>query len=77
MAANIAVKISAKTLETNEVLKISGSCETNVRIRTGIKPSVKPPCPKPFIQAIVSSSAPLNSVMKEWNRGSMDNAQGR
>ena len=75
MAANMAVKIPAKTFEANEVLKISDPCETNVWIGTRIKPPVKPPCPKPFIETIVSSSAPLNPVMKERDRSRMDNAQ--
>ena len=75
MATNMAVKIVTKTFEANEVLKISDPGEPNVGIRTRIKPPVKPPCPKPFIETIVSSSAPLNPVMKERDRSRMDNAQ--
>ena len=75
MATNMAVKISAMALEANKVLKIPDAREADVRIRTGIKLPIKPACSKPFIEAIVSSSASLNSVMKERDRRRMDDTQ--
>ena len=74
MAANMAVKMPVRAFEGNEVFEVPDACKAKIGIGAGMEPPVKPACSEPFVKAMISSSAPLNPVMKERNWGGMDNA---